>query len=92
MIRGGAHVGAVVVASGSELLREVLVPVYEALDLEWEPATAGSVADEVGREVDTEEVAGAVVAELDSRFELRDADVDPDTLALAEQLLIEQRP
>src|SRR3954453_18516791 len=43
LIRGGAHLGAVVVAAGAERVREPLVPVYEALGLEWDPASAGSV-------------------------------------------------
>jgi lipoate-protein ligase A len=92
MIRGGAHVGGVVVASGSEEIRRVLVPVYEALGLEWDPATAGSVADEIGREVDAEEVAGAVIAELDGRYELHEAEVDPETLDLAQRLLKDSGP
>src|SRR5919204_4068174 len=46
LIKGGAHVGCVVVAGGSDELREVLVPVYEALGIDWEPATVGSVQDE----------------------------------------------
>ena len=50
MIRGGAHVGVVIVVSGEDLVREALVPVYEALDLDWDPDTSGSVAAELGRE------------------------------------------
>lgn len=46
MIRGAAHVGAVVVVTDSELLRRVLVPVYSALDLEWAPETTGAVIEE----------------------------------------------
>ena len=64
MIRGGAHVGVVIVVSGEELVREALVPVYEALDLDWDPATSGSVAAELGREVDPDEVTDALVARL----------------------------
>ena len=41
MITGGAHVGGVVVASGDEDIRGVLVPVYEALGLEWSPGDDG---------------------------------------------------
>src|SRR5512133_1969686 len=40
MIRGGAHMGGVVVASGGDEIARVLVPVYEALELDWEPATS----------------------------------------------------
>jgi octanoyl-[GcvH]:protein N-octanoyltransferase len=42
-----AHVGGVVVVAESERVRQILVPVYEALGLDWDPATAGSVEDEV---------------------------------------------
>ena len=41
MIRGGAHMGGVVVASGGQEVARVLVPVYEALELDWDPATSG---------------------------------------------------
>ena len=34
LIKGGAHVGCVIVAGGSEELRDVLVPVYEALGID----------------------------------------------------------
>jgi octanoyl-[GcvH]:protein N-octanoyltransferase len=64
MIRGGAHMGGVVVASGGREIADVLVPVYEALELDWEPSTSGSVADELGREVDPGEVEEALIAEL----------------------------
>ena len=91
MIRGGAHVGVVVVASGADEIRRVLVPVYEALGLDWEPGTAGSASEELGREVAAEELADALVAELDRRYELEQAEVDEPTLELARRLLAEQR-
>jgi octanoyl-[GcvH]:protein N-octanoyltransferase len=87
MSRGGAHVGAVIVVSGSQLLREALVPIYEALDLDWDPATAGSVSDELGREVELPEVEDPMLAELGSRYALEEADLDEDTLALASRIL-----
>ena len=34
---------AIVVASGGRDVARVLVPVYEALGLDWDPATSGSV-------------------------------------------------
>jgi lipoate-protein ligase A len=88
MIRGGAHVGAVLVASGEVELRRVLSPVYDALELSWDPATAGSVAGELGREVSVEELTEAMVAELAARETIEEADVDAETLELAEQLLV----
>ena len=45
VIRGGAHVGGVLTIAQSEPLREVLIPIYEALELEFRPETAGGVAD-----------------------------------------------
>ena len=91
MIRGGAHVGIVVVASGEDAIREVLVPVYSELGLEWDPATSGSVSAELGREVPAGEVTDAVVAELGAGHDLVEADVDPETMSLAERLLSDGR-
>ncbi len=63
LIKGGAHVGCVVVAGGSDELREVLVPVYAALDLEWDPGTVGSVEDAVPG-ADPDDVEKALLAAL----------------------------
>ena len=45
VIRGGAHVGGVLTIGQTDRLREVLIPVYEALGLEFQPTTAGGIAD-----------------------------------------------
>jgi octanoyl-[GcvH]:protein N-octanoyltransferase len=89
MIRGGAHVGVVIVVSGSRLLRDTLVPVYEALGLDWDPDTAGSVSDELGRAVGRDEVVDAVLSQLRGRQALTEGDLDAETLGLAERLLAE---
>ena len=91
MIRGGAHMGGVVVASGGSEVARVLVPVYRALELDWDPATSGSVADELGREVDVGELEEALIAELAKRYELVDAELDEATMRLAERALEEAR-
>ena len=83
MIRGGAHMGGVVVASGGGEVARVLEPVYRALELDWDPATSGSVADELGREVDAGEIEEAVIAELAKRYELVDAELDEETVETA---------
>lgn len=83
MIRGGAHMGGVVVANGGEEIARVLVPVYEALGLDWNPVTSGSVAQELKRQVDPGEVEGALIAELGRRYELVDAELDEETMELA---------
>jgi len=45
--RSAAHVGGVLVVGDSHAIREVLVPTYEALEIDWRPSTVGSVQDVV---------------------------------------------
>ncbi len=85
LIVGAAHVGGVVVASGTDRLRDALVPVYDALGLDWDQATAGSAEDEAPG-VTVEAVAGAIVAELGDRYEISESELDDKTLALAKTL------
>ena len=85
MIKGGAHVGCVIVCDGGEELRGVLEPVYEALGLEWDPATTGSVAD-VAPGMTTADVEAALLAALGQRFDLSEAEPDRATLDLAREL------
>ena len=87
MIRGGAHMGGVVVASGGGEVARVLEPVYRALELDWDPATSGSVAEELGREVDVGELEEALIAELAKRYELVDAELDEGTVEAAARSL-----
>jgi octanoyl-[GcvH]:protein N-octanoyltransferase len=87
MIRGGAHMGGVVVASGGLGITRVLEPVYRALELDWNPATSGSVSDELGREVDPGEIEEALLAELAKRYDLVDAELDEETMRIATESL-----
>lgn len=48
LVRGAAHVGGVIVVDGHDRISDVLVPVYRALGIDWDPDTAGSIAAEVG--------------------------------------------
>ncbi|HEY6779495.1 MAG TPA: hypothetical protein VI111_01000 [Thermoleophilaceae bacterium] len=48
LIAGASYMGGVLVAAESQPVRDVLMPVYAALGLEWEPTTAGAVAEEAG--------------------------------------------
>ncbi len=45
VIRGAAHVGGVLTVGRSDSLRSALAPVYDALELPFDPATAGGLAD-----------------------------------------------
>jgi octanoyl-[GcvH]:protein N-octanoyltransferase len=85
LIAGAAHRGAVIVVKGSDLVREALVPTYSALGLDWDPATTGSVEDEVG-EAGVTRAADAIMARLAERHQLSEAGLDAATLALAERL------
>ena len=60
----------------------MLIPVYDALGLPWDPDTTGSIEDEVGP-VSLEDVTAAIRAELPP---LEESTLDDATLALAEQL------
>lgn len=93
-VAGGAHVGGVLVVRGEQELREALVPVYEALGLEWDPGTAGSVAGALGADPAPaegpdpliEETVAAIRAELEQRYEVVESEIDEATLRMAEEL------
>jgi octanoyl-[GcvH]:protein N-octanoyltransferase len=87
MIRGGAHMGGVIVASGGAEVARALEPVYEALDLEWDPATSGDASAELGRTVDPGEIEEALIAELAKTYELVDAELDEQTMEMARRSL-----
>jgi hypothetical protein len=63
----------------------VLIPVYDALGLDWDPRTAGSVEDELGP-TPFERVTAAIRTELAGAVDLDDAALDPETIGLAERL------
>jgi lipoate-protein ligase A len=85
LIAGAAHRGAVIVVSDSDRIREPLIGVYEALGLDWDPATAGSIEDEVPG-VTVQRSAEAILARLGQLYDLREEPVDAETLALARRL------
>jgi octanoyl-[GcvH]:protein N-octanoyltransferase len=87
LIAGAAHMGGVVVVDEGERVREVLMPVYEALGLDWDPGTAGSLAAEAPG-VGWDDAAAAILAEYG---ELEEAELDPETLDLARRLAPEHR-
>jgi lipoate-protein ligase A len=92
IVAGGAHLGVVIVVRDSALVREALTPVYHALGLEWDPATAGSVEDELG-DIELGAVEDAILAELAATGpELVETPLDDETLVLAERLESDQTP
>ncbi|MCZ6456504.1 MAG: lipoate--protein ligase family protein [Actinobacteria bacterium] len=69
LVRGAAHVGGVVVVDDGHRIRDVLVPVYRSLGLDWDPRTAGSLADR-SPGLDNDTVSAAIIEAFGSRFSL----------------------
>jgi octanoyl-[GcvH]:protein N-octanoyltransferase len=86
IVAGAAHVGGVIVVEGAELVREALLPVYEALGLHWDPATAGSLSDEAPG-ITLEGSRAAIAERFATRFELEEGATDEQTLGEARSLL-----
>jgi lipoate-protein ligase A len=82
LVLRAAHVGGVIVVDGSDRVRDVLVPVYEALALPWDPATAGSLRDEIGS-IAWEAAAEALIRRFAERLDLVEGHVSAETLELA---------
>lgn len=85
IIGRAAHVGGVVVVEGGDRIADVLIPVYEALDLRWDPATSGDLAT-AAPGITRRDVTAALVAEFDRRYGLEEGSIDEATLSLAEKL------
>lgn len=90
LVRGAAHVGGVFVVRDSAKVRDVLVPVYDALDLEWDPASVGSLEDEIGP-VTRDALVEALLAELARDRDLLEAELDPGLLDAARTLAPDHR-
>ena len=90
LIANAAHVGSVIVVDDAARVREVLLPVYAALGLDWDPATTGEVAAEATG-VTWERVRAALLDEYGRERELVPAELDEPTLELARRLAAEHR-
>ena len=92
LVRGGWLLSTMLVADGSERLRAVLEDVYAALELDWDPATVGSVADEApGVGIDTLE--DAVLRRFGARCRLFPGVInDQEVAAAARELARYQVP
>jgi len=85
LISGGAHVGGVIVVEGADRVRDILVPVYRALGLDWDPGATGAVAEEVPG-VTMQAMIGALREAFASEYELEEAQLDERTLERARVL------
>jgi lipoate-protein ligase A len=80
-VRGGALLSAFVLVGGGERLRAALFDVYRALELSWDPATAGAL-DDAAPGVSIAAVEEAILGDR----ALTPARIDNGTLALAREL------
>ena len=85
IIGRAAHVGGVVVVDGGDRIAEVLIPVYAALELHFNPATSGDLTG-AAPGITREDVMAAIVTEFDRRNGLEADRIDEATLSLAEEL------
>ncbi|HEY6526131.1 MAG TPA: hypothetical protein VIY10_20265 [Solirubrobacteraceae bacterium] len=90
IISGAWLFSSVVVVGDARLVRDVLVDVYAALGLEWDPGSVGAVADELpGATVD--DVQAALLAHLADRYRLMPSSVRDAEWAAARELLDRHR-
>ena len=85
LAKRAAHVGGVIVVTGSHELRDILAPVYERLALPWRPETGGALED-VADGLTLDDVERAVVDELSSTHRLTHSRLAAGLLEHAELL------
>jgi len=91
LIRGAAHVGGVMVVKDSNAVRSVLVPVYEALQLAWDPDTTGAIEDISGN-IAVSDVIDSVLGQFEQMFHLTRGQVDTGTEAAAMERMSDHQP
>lgn len=89
IVAGAAHVGGVVVVSDGVLVSQVLVPVYDALAIEWDPRTSGDLSSTGASFSD---VVQAILDQFERRHSLEPTLMDDETLRLAESLVSAHEP
>ncbi len=90
LVRGAAHVGGVIVVRDAARVREVLVPVYQAMGIPFDPATAGALEDELPG-VSRSDVVDALRRELSSELTLVPDVLRREWLGRARELAAEHR-
>lgn len=91
LVRRAVHVGGVVVVDDAHRIKDVLIPVYRALGLDWDPRTAGSLADRSpGVTIDL--ALGAIERQFSRRFELNEAHLTDEILQRASPMIEQHLP
>ncbi len=82
LARHAAHIGGVIAVNRTDLLLRARIPVYRALQLEWRPATTGSLGD-IQHGIGNDDVIAAVKAELAEHFDLTRDRIDQQMVSEA---------
>ena len=91
LVRRAAHIGGVVVVDDGYRVRDVLIPVYRALGLDWDPRTAGSLADR-SPGLTLPMVSKAIEERFAGRFELTEGSLPEPVMNRAGELVDEHLP
>lgn len=91
LVRGAAHLGGVVVVDEGHRIRDVLIPVYRALGLDWDPRTAGSLADR-SPGLTMPLVTEAIEEQFRRRYSMVERGIPDGVLAHADSLVPEHLP
>ena len=91
IIRGAAYVGGMVVVTDRQAIIDVLIPVYAALGLPWDPATSGDLFMQLPN-IDLERTADAITGQFARIDDLETVQVDSSLLAHASDLVELSRP
>jgi hypothetical protein len=81
----------VVVVDEGDRIRDVLIPVYRALGLDWDPRTADSLADR-SPGITVKLVMDSIEAQFRRRFEVVEGRLPPAILAEADALVADHLP
>jgi lipoate-protein ligase A len=91
LVRGAAHIGGVVVVDDGERIRDVLIPIYRALEIDWDPRTTGALADRAPG-LDNAKVIQAIVKAMSDRHEVTPGSLPITVIDAAHDLLSEHLP
>ena len=91
LVRRAAHIGGVVVVDRGDRIRDVLIPVYRSLGLDWDPRTAGSLADR-SPGLTNDLVAESIEDRFRQRFSLEEGELPGAIVDRAQQLVDEHLP
>lgn len=91
LVRKAVHVGGVVVVDEGDRIRDVLIPVYRALELDWDPRTAGSLADR-SPGITNELVLKAITDQFHRRYHIVEDRLPEDVIEGAGRLVDSHLP